>query len=69
MAHPGRQHRIRRARRISALAALALAVHAGSAFADTRFCGGPAQPTTPDDLANVEGDLTLQYVASKPAGR
>lgn len=68
MAIPGSLHPIRRFRPVVALAWLALLAPAGQAQTDTRFCGGPAQPTTPDDLANVEGDLTLQYVASRPAG-
>lgn len=68
MTLPAKSHRIRRSRRLLALAGLALLVQTAPALADTRFCGGPAQPTTPDDLDNVEGDLTLQYVASRPAG-
>ncbi|WP_430433781.1 tetratricopeptide repeat protein [Methyloversatilis sp.] len=33
-----------------------------------RFCGGAMQPASPDDLDNAVGELSLQYVASQPAG-
>jgi len=59
MAHPGSTSHPSRPPHFR-LAALALAVTRRSAFADTRFCGGPAQPTTPDDLANVKAISTLQ---------
>lgn len=32
------------------------------------FCGGPAAPTVPSDLANVVGDQTLEYAVQQPAG-
>lgn len=31
------------------------------------FCGGPAAPTLPSDLANVVGDQTLEYAVQQPA--
>lgn len=31
------------------------------------FCGGPSQFTIPSDLANVEGDLSIEHVAKAPA--
>lgn len=39
-----------------------------SANEGNRFCGGAMQPASPDDLDNAVGELSLQYVASQPAG-
>ncbi len=50
------------------LLALALATLTPPALANPgRFCGGPVQTTTPDDLANVVGDQSLEYAAQQPA--
>lgn len=38
------------------------------ALADNMFCGGARNPASPDDLDNAVGELSLQYVASQPAG-
>ncbi len=38
-------------------------LHAGT----NTFCGGPATPGDPSDLANVVGDQTLEYAAQQPA--
>lgn len=48
------------------LAALALP---GAAHSEGpgRFCGGPATPGDPSDLANVVGDQTLEYTVELPA--
>jgi hypothetical protein len=32
-----------------------------------QFCGGPATPSDPSDLANVVGDMTLEHSAQQPA--
>lgn len=45
-----------------------LAVPPLSADEGNRFCGGATQPASPDDLDNAVGELSLQYVASQPAG-
>ncbi|MDA0191270.1 MAG: sel1 repeat family protein [Proteobacteria bacterium] len=50
------------------LLALALATLTPPALANPgRFCGGPVQTSTPDDLANVVGDQSLEYAAQQPA--
>lgn len=38
------------------------------ALADNQFCGGAQKPASPDDLDNAVGELSLQYIASQPAG-
>lgn len=35
--------------------------------ASNQFCGGPATPSDPSDLANVVGDMTLEHTAQQPA--
>ena len=49
--------------------AASLGAFASSVIADDqhRFCGGAAQFNTPSDLANVEGDLTVEHMARAPA--
>jgi len=50
------------------LLALVLATLTPPALANPgRFCGGPVQTSTPDDLANVVGDQSLEYAAQQPA--
>lgn len=44
-----------------------VAVAPASAAGAGTFCGGPATPGDPADLANVVGDLTLEYAAQQPA--
>lgn len=46
------------------LGALTAAATAGPG---NRFCGSAASPTSPDDLANVVGDQTLEFIAQQPA--
>jgi len=43
---------------------LAVATPAAQA---NRFCGGPVQQTTPNDLEHVVGDLTIEHIAQQPA--
>ncbi len=38
-----------------------------AALAGNSFCGGPATPGDPSDLANVVGDQTLEYIVGQPA--
>lgn len=38
-----------------------------SATSPGNFCGGAATPGDPSDLANVVGDLTLEYAVQQPA--
>jgi hypothetical protein len=47
------------------LIALAASAWAGT---DNRFCGGAVAQGSPDDLANVVGDQTLEYAVTQPAG-
>lgn len=44
-----------------------VAVDPVSAGGSNIFCGGAATPGDPSDLANVVGDLTLEYSAQQPA--
>lgn len=46
---------------LSLLAAIA------AAGQDNRFCGGAVSTTSPDDLANVVGDQSLEFIAQQPA--
>lgn len=58
------------ARRLGRLAiAISLGAFASLATADDQhhFCGGATQFTVPSDLANVEGDLTIEHMARAPA--
>lgn len=49
-------------------ALLMLGLLAGPAAANSNmFCGGPATPGDPSDLANVVGDQTLEYAVQQPA--
>ena len=51
--------------------ALAIALAAGTPLAaagdEPHFCGGATQFTVPSDLANVEGDLSLEHIVKTPA--
>lgn len=44
-----------------------VAVAPATAASPGAFCGGAATPGDPSDLANVVGDLTLEYAAQQPA--
>lgn len=46
------------------LSTLSAALAAGP---DNRYCGGAVRTTTPDDLANVVGDQTLEHFTRQPA--
>jgi len=58
---------LRTSRRLLAGSLITLAVNAW-AGTDNRFCGGAAAQGSPDDLANVVGDQTLEYAVTQPAG-
>jgi hypothetical protein len=58
---------LRTSRRLLAGSLIALAASAW-AGTDNRFCGGAAAQGSPDDLANVVGDQTLEYAVTQPAG-
>ena len=51
---------------VGLLAAGLLAAATPPAHAN-RFCGGPVQQTTPNDLENVVGDLTIEHISQQPA--
>lgn len=58
----------RNPRVVAALAAALLALAgAPPAQADNRYCGGAVAQTTPNDLANVVGELTIEHTAQQPA--
>ena len=55
------------ARHLALLVALAAGTAQPAAGAAPHFCGGASQFTVPSDLANVEGDLSIEHVARAPA--
>lgn len=57
----------RRAGRLSLAIALAAGASLATANDEPHFCGAASQFTIPSDLANVEGDLSLEHVAKAPA--
>jgi len=62
-----RQHSLPHWRRLAASLMISGALATPLALAGNPFCGGAAKPGDPSDLANVVGDMTLEYAVQQPA--